>query len=128
MLKYVALASLMLLPQPALAEGVPVCHMKATSTAEAFYLDIQQETICRVYAYGYLQGVVNTADELWFSIPEHLKWQEIIILYQAWYITHQEQAKDIPAWAAITHTLAEKFPMPKKEPDSPGASALTPSA
>lgn len=133
MLKYMLLAAIMAaspsyadqtsieqLPKPEAKQPERICHLTTSNRAcLAMYIDLEHNKPdpCWVHAFGYFRGVTDLADEVWFSLPSEptIKWHEAVVIYKVWYILHANEAYDKPAYMCVIKSLADKYPMPKKE-------------
>ncbi|MHA2265917.1 MAG: hypothetical protein ACXAEN_26285 [Candidatus Thorarchaeota archaeon] len=119
MLKYVALSAMLALPNPNFAEEhqVESCHIVGSEiTGHDLYLDLIRDDLCMVHAKGYVRGVVNTGDELYFSLPaEGLSYQDVYVIYRIWVMKNLEKAQKHSPAVCLVVSLAQLFPMPEKE-------------
>ena len=112
---------LSLLPSPVFADAEPgatnanQCNMMSSNqSCTALLADLSRKDICTAHAVGYYNGVIAVGDELFFSLPQQVSWDNLMVIYGTFVVSRQDLASR-KAYFCIIASLAQQFPMPKEE-------------
>ena len=125
MLKELALMSALILPAPVFADEMPVmaseCEMFiGARSCTVLYHDLQDQSkqLCVAHATGYFKGIMDFGDEQFYSLPNAISWNTLLILYYVWVQEHQDFSKENGAAVCIVRMMHEHFPKQEVKDDS----------